>query len=230
MQRLIATRMTPIVAALAAVAVGSVVLSGVLLAGLGNQRERLTDLEARLGETEAGLAATSDRLDQVALGASLLLEQAEGLLEALDDAGPRLGTALDEAIAGLAAFEDSTISFPVDVDERVPVATSFPFRRTIDIPIDTSIPINEVIDTTIRIQGPLGVEIPIDVEVPVDLDVPVNLSVPFTVDETVDIETTIRVDLAFPVSISVADTELATFAARLRTGLEALRELATGIG
>jgi hypothetical protein len=169
-------------------------------------------------------ADTRQRVDEVAFTTAVIVDQAGTLQRRLGALGPALGEGLDEAIAELAAFEDATLTFTVDVDQRVPISASVPFQRTLTVPVNTVLPIDEVIETTIDVQGPLGLDIPIGVEVPIRLDLPIDLTLEFPIDETIDVDTTIELDLAVPISVPVAGTDLASLATGLRSGLEALRD------
>ena len=135
--------------------------------------------------------------------------------------GP-LASELDGVVAELDAFQTSTISFEVDIDETIPVETDFTLQRTVQVPIVTSLPIRQELDTTITIAGPLGIDIPVDVTVPIDVDVPVDLLVDIPIDETVPIATDIPVRLTVPIDVAVEGSPLADLAGALRDALAAL--------
>ena len=92
---------------------------------------------------------TDDRVEEVAGGAAVLATQATTFFDQLSSLGPLVDGALDTADAELEALRTSTIAFDVAVDQVLPVATSFPLRRSLTIPIDTSIPINETFETRV---------------------------------------------------------------------------------
>jgi prefoldin subunit 5 len=171
---------------------------------------------------------TRDDLARVEAGAALYASQITGFQEQLVELQPRIAAGVDEAIAGLDEFGDSTIAFDVTIDEVIPVDTEVVIARTIDVPIKTSIPINESFDTTIRISTPFGA-IPVDVNVPVDIEVPVDLVVAIPIDETVPIKDEFPVNLDVPIAIDVRQTELADLTDSLAAGLRALQDVLNGL-
>ncbi len=173
---------------------------------------------------------TDDRVAEVAGGAALVISQATGLLSGLQEAGPVIDAALDEIDVELTAFQTSQLTFAVDVDQDIPVQTSFPFRRSITIPVRQSLPISETFRTRVEIQGPFGVDIPLDVEIPVDIEVPIEFDVPVELDEQIEIDTTFPLRLSVPVTVDIEGTELARLAARLQQGIAQVRTFVDGLG
>ncbi len=173
---------------------------------------------------------TDDRVEEVAGGAALIVSQASGLFAALDELGPLAGQALDEVTAELETFRTSTLEFEVAVDQEIPVRTSFPFQRTIDLPIRTTLPVSEEFETRIEVAGPFGVDIPLTVTVPIDIEVPVNLDLEIPIDETIDIDTTFSLRLDVPVSVAIEGTGLDRLAERLLQGLQQVQEVLAGLG
>lgn len=212
-----------LVAALALVLVGSLVLTGVAL-------WRLAATNDELDLTRAELATARADLERVEAGAALYASQITGFQTVLAELEPQVSAGLTEAIAGLEQFGSSTLEFDVTIDERIPVTTEIVIDRELVVPIRTSIPIEETFDTTIRVATPLGFSVPVDVTVPVDIEVPVDLEVTVPVNETVPIEETFAVELAVPVSIDVGDTELGELTRSLAAALEAFLDVLTGLG
>ena len=175
------------------------------------------------------VADAEDRIEEVAGGAGLVINQANDLFRQLDELTPLLNAALADASTELEAFENSTIAFDVNVDQVVPIATSIPFQRTLNVPINTVLPIDEIIDTTITVEGPLGIDVDLDVQVPIRLDVPIDLTVNIPVDETIEVNTEIPFALSVPVRIDVGDTDLARLSSLLRDGIAQLQEALRGL-
>jgi hypothetical protein len=132
---------------------------------------------------------------------------------------------LSQTIVELDTFQDSTIQFEFQVNERIPIQAEIPFSQTLQVPIQTTIPITQKIDTTVNVDIPeLGVTLPLDVTVPLDMQVPVDLNVPISVDQTVPISTTIPVSLNVPISIKISETELAGYVEQLRVALGSIEK------
>ncbi len=172
---------------------------------------------------------TDDRVDEVAGGAAVLATQAGAFFEQLTALAPLLDDALATADAELEALRTSSVAFEVEVDQVIPIAVSFPFRRSLTIPIEGSIPIDETFETRVTVEGPLGIDVPLDVVIPVDFDVPLSLSVPIEIDETIDLDTEFRLRLAVPVEVDIAGTDFAGIAERLQQGIAGIREAVAGL-
>ena len=213
-------------------------LAGVLILGLVAlllNMNRVSDAErdasiarSELASIQSQLATAEEDLARVEAGAALYASQITGFQELVSDLGPEVSGGIDEAIAGLRDFGESTIAFDVNIDEVIPVDTEVVIARTVEVPINTSIPITETFDTTIEIDTPLGA-LPLDVSVPVDIDVPVDLVVNIPIDETVPIQDEFPVQLDVPIAIEVRETELAELTDSLAAGLESLREVLNGL-
>ena len=193
----------------------------VVLAGCVGGRGRLCGACTELATAQTDLA-------RVEAGAALYASQITGFQEQLVALEPQISAGVEEAIAGLQEFSDSTIAFDVNIDEVIPIDTEVVIKRTVDVPIKTSIPIKESFDTTIRIATPLGA-VPLDVNVPVDIDVPIDLVVQIPIDETVPIKDEFPVKLDVPIAIDVRQTELANLTDSLAAGLRSLQDVLTGL-
>jgi len=174
------------------------------------------------------LEDTRSDLERVEGGALLSTVRLQAFREQLVAMGPTVSGGLDEAIAGLETFGDSSLEFDVRIDQDVAVDTEIELDREFTVPIDTSIPIDQTIETTIDVQTPLG-SVPVDVTVPIVLDVPVALNLKLAIDESVPLVTTIPVRLELPVSIDVADTGLAELSDSLAAGLIGFRQAFAGL-
>jgi MFS family permease len=190
---------------------------------------RVADAQDDASAARAELATARADLERVEAGAALYASQIQGFQEQLVALEPQISAGVEEAIAGLRTFGDSTIAFDVNIDEVIPVDTEVVINRTVQVPIKTTIPINESFDTTIRIDTPLG-DIPVDVNVPVDVDVPIDLVVDIPIDETVPIQDEFPVQLDVPIAIDVRETELAQLTESLAAGLESLQDMLAGLG
>jgi hypothetical protein len=144
-------------------------------------------------------------------------QQAQGVVRTV---GPQIQEVLEQTIADLETFQESTIAFDVQVNENFPVEVDIPFKETIEVPIQLTVPIQEEINTTILID-PLktGQGIPVDVTVPVDLEIPIDTTIPVSIDRTIPISTSVPLDLDVPIAIELGDTELADYIERLRDSL-----------
>ena len=194
-------------------------------------------LFSRVGSLSDDLAASQERQDQleetmlrVEGGAALYAAQVTGFQEQFGDLGPTIDIALGEAVAGIDEFRTSTIRFDVKINETVPINTEVVLNRTLQVPIRTVLPIDEEFDTTIRINGPFGIDIPLDITVPINLDLPIDLAVAIPVNERIPVNTEVPVNLDVPIEIDISETELAALAEALAEGLESFRKMASQLG
>ena len=205
---------------------------GVLLAGalvaIALLFGRVADANDNADAAQTELATARADLERVEAGAALYSSQIEGFQQKLVELQPQISAGVDEAITGLRTFGDSTLEFPVKIDQTIPIDTEVVIDRTVQVPIKTTIPINQSFDTTIQVDTPFG-KIPIDVTVPVDVDVPVDLTVDIPIKETVPIKDEIPVKLDVPVKIDVSQTELKELTDSIAAGLESLQEMLTGL-
>lgn len=229
-------RMNVLIGLLGLLLVGGFVVIGLLFGRVADAEADATAARTELAAFAATGGASADELEQlrtdlerVEAGAALYASQITGFQEQLVALEPQVSAGIDEAIAGLREFSDSTISFDVTIDEVIPVQTDIVFDRVFQVPIKTTIPITESFDTTITIDTPFG-GVPLDVNVPVDVDVPVDLVVDIPINETVEIDEEFPVQLDVPIAINVRETELASLTDSLAAGLEALQDVLTGLG
>ncbi len=223
-------RVNLMIGLLATVLVGALVALALMMGRVadaeGDAAAARTDLASALSE----LDATQSDLERVEAGAALYASQITGFQELVSELGPQVSAGVDEAIAGLRQFGDSTIAFEVNIDEVIPVDTEVVINRTVEVPIKTAIPIKETFDTTIEVETPLGFSVPLEVTVPVDIEVPIDLVVDIPIDETVPIKDEFPVKLDVPIAIDVRETELANLTDSLAAGLESLRDVLRGLG
>jgi prefoldin subunit 5 len=205
---------------------------GVLLAGalvaIALLFGRVADANENADAAQTELATARADLERVEAGAALYSSQIEGFQEKLVELRPQISAGVEEAITGLRTFGDSTIEFPVNIDQTIPIDTEVVIDRTVQVPIKTTIPINQSFDTTIQVDTPFG-KIPLDVTVPVDVDVPIDLTVDIPIKETVPIKDEIPVKLDIPVKIDVSQTELKELTDSIAAGLESLQDMLTGL-
>ncbi len=228
-------RLNLMVGLLATLLIGALAVIGLLFSRVASAeddaavaRDALTSSDGELAASYAELELLREDLNRVEAGAALYASQLTGFQELISDLGPEVSSGVDEAIAGLEEFGDSTIAFDVTIDEVIPVDTEVVIRRTVEVPIKTTIPIQESFDTTITINTPVG-NIPLDVTVPVDVDVPVDLVVDIPIDETVPIQDEFPVQLDVPIAIDVRQTELASLTDSLAAGLRSLQDVLNGL-
>jgi EmrB/QacA subfamily drug resistance transporter len=184
----------------------------------------------QLRSTNDDLDETRAELERVEAGAAIFSSQVTGIVEQLTELSPSISAGLDEAVAGLESFGNSTLEFDVAIDEEIEIGTEVVLDRTLSVPIKTSLPIDDEFDTQIVIDGPFGVEVPLDVTVPVKIDVPIDLVVDIPVNETIPIDATVPVKIDVPITIDVAETELAGLTASLASGLDSFRDVLGGFG
>jgi len=222
-------RVNILIGTLALLLVGALVVIALMMGRVDQAQDDAAAARASQGATEGQLEVTRADLERVEAGAALYAAQITGFQEQLVALEPQVSAGVEEAIAGLREFGDSTISFEVNIDEVIPIKTDVLIDRTVQVPIKTTIPINQSFDTTIEIDTPLG-RLPFDVTVPVDVDVPIDLVVDIPINETLAIDEEFPVKLDVPIAINVRDTELANLTDSLAAGLESLQEVLTGLG
>ncbi len=183
--------------------------------------------EALAARTELDTARSD--LERVEAGAALYASQIDGFQSKLTELQPQIAEGVQSAIDGLREFGGSTITFPVKIDQVLPIDTEVKIQRTVQVPIKTTIPIKQSFDTTIQISTPLG-KVPLDVTVPVNVDVPIDLVVDIPIDETVPIKDEFPIKLDIPISIDVGQTELANLTESIAAGLESLQAMLDGLG
>ena len=210
-----------------------VVAGGVLLVALVVGTIYLaTQVSALSSDLEAANSERAQLVDDMARvegGAALYGAQVTAFQEQLSGLGPTLDSALEEAVTGIDSFRTSQIRFDVAINETVPIRAEVVLDRTLNVPISATLPIDETLDTTIRVNGPFGIDIPLDITVPIQLDLPIDLDVAIPVNETIPIDTEVPVNLDVPIVIDIEDTELAQLAEALQRGLESFRVLASGL-
>ncbi len=217
----VARRLNIIIGLLAVTLIGAFVLIGMLFS-------RLSSTQDDLAATQRALISNQADMQRVEAGAALYASQITGFQEQLVALEPQVSAGVEEAIAGLTEFGNSTISFDVAIDETIPIDTEVVIDRVVEVPIKTTIPIKQSFDTTIQIDTPFG-KIPLDITVPVDVDVPVDLVVDIPINETVPIKDAFPVKLDVPIEINVRDTELAALTDSLAAGLKSLQEVLKGL-
>jgi prefoldin subunit 5 len=225
----LARRTNVLIGLLALLLVGAFVVIALMTSRVADAEDDAASARAESEAMSDELAQTRDDLDRVEAGAALYASQITGFQEQLVALEPQVSAGIEEAIAGLREFGQSTISFDVTIDETIPIKTDIVLDRVVQVPIKTTIPIDESFDTTITINTPLG-NIPLDVTVPVDVDVPVDLVVDIPINETVEIDEEFPVKLDVPIAIDVSETELASLTDSLAAGLEALQDVLAGLG
>ncbi len=222
-------RVNVLIGTLALLLVGALAVIALMMGRVAQAEDDAGAARAAQGSTESDLAVTRADLERVEAGAALYASQITGFQEQLVALEPQVSAGVDDAIAGLREFGDSTISFEVNIDEVIPIKTDVLINRTVQVPIKTTIPIKQSFDTTIEVDAGFG-KFPLDVTVPVDVDVPIDLVVDIPINETLEIDEEFPVKLDVPIAINVRDTELANLTDSLAAGLESLREVLTGLG
>lgn len=112
--------------------------------------------------------------------------------------------AVQDAQSAIDRISEDSISYTVQLDENLPVVTSFPFSEEIDVPINTVLPI----DTTVFVPVDLGLLGTVDIEIPIRTVVPVDIDVTVPVNQTVDVVTSVPLKVNVPIEVEVSDTSL----------------------
>jgi hypothetical protein len=191
---------------------------------------KVNSLTDDLGAAQQRQNQLEETMLRVEGGAALYAAQITDFQEQLGNLGPTIDLALSEAVIGIDEFRTSTIRFDVTINETVPINTEVVLNRTLQVPIRTVLPIDEEFDTTIRINGPFGIDIPLDITVPINLDLPIDLAVAIPVNERIPVNTEVPVNLDVPIEIDISETELAALAEALAQGLESFRQMAAQLG
>ena len=138
---------------------------------------------------------------------------------------------LDAGIQMVSDFKDETFETTVHIRQAIPIKASFPFRRTLTVPIDLVLPVSQKIafrETLLipvnTVLGQYDLQVPISLTIPVSLTVPIKTRIPFTISETLPISTNVTVDLTLPVSIELDSTPLAAYLEQLRAMLQEIRQ------
>lgn len=208
---------------------GLAVLLVVALATAAFAVQTNQSLSDDLDEARADVEVLRGEVEQLRGGTALFAAQVTAFQDQLSRLAPSVAAGIGDAISGLDAFATSTLRFEVPIDEEIPIDATIDLNRTITVPIQTTIPIDETVETTITVAGPFGIDIPLNVTVPVQLDLPIDLDVAFSIDEQIPVSTNVPVNLRLPIAIEIADTEMATLVASLRSGLEAMEEILGGL-
>ena len=135
---------------------------------------------------------------------------------ALVQARAQAAEGLAQAAKAVGQLRQSTISYTVTIDQRLPVSITVPFRTIITVPVSATLPINT--EVTIPLNTPFGqfpVTLPIRASIPVNLEtqVPIVLSVP--------ISASVPVKLTVPIDLSLAQTDLGAGLLTMQMALEA---------
>lgn len=143
----------------------------------------------------------------------------------------RLAPAVEQTLADvdseLEAFQQSTLTFQIEVDQQIPLQTEIPFNESIEIPVQVTIPVQQEIKTTVMMDPfQAGLEIPVDITVPIDMEFPIDQVVPVAINRAIPISTTVPLSLTVPINIPVSNTDLAPYIDKLRQGLNQLQESA----
>ena len=114
----------------------------------------------------------------------------------------------------MAQAKNSVITAEFPVNQRVPINTTIPVKKSLTVPFSTRVKVDDTVTV------PLG---GLDFPVPIRADIPVNATVPITIDETVAISTTVQLNLTVPIRLPVANS---SFEAVLNELEQRLRNLA----
>lgn len=111
------------------------------------------------------------------------------------------------------AAQTSIISADFPVNQRVPIVTNIPVKKSVTVPIKTQVNVDSSV--TVPLAG-FNFQVPIRADIPVDTNVPVNI------DETVAISTTVDLNLTIPIRIPVTNSSFEGILKELEQRLRAL--------
>jgi EmrB/QacA subfamily drug resistance transporter len=222
-------RLNVLIGLLGLLLAGALVTVALLFGRVAEARDDAATAQVDAATARTELDTARADLERVEAGAALYASQIDGFQQQLAELQPQIAEGVQSAIDGLREFGGSTITFPVTVDQVIPIDTEVVIDRVVKVPIKTTIPINQSFDTTIQINTPLG-KIPLDITVPINVDVPIDLVVDVPIKETVPIKDEFPIKLDIPISIDVSETELADLTESIATGLESLQDMLDGLG
>ncbi len=207
-----------------AVVILGIVLVGVVIA-LGLVVRSLNNTQADLARAQDDLV----RVEEGAAGSAIVSAQVIEFARQVGALEPQVSAGLDEAIAELENFSNSSLEFAVAIDEVVVIDTEIEIDRDFSFPIDEIITIDQAVDTTIEIDTGLGFEVPVDVNVPVNVDVPIQLDVDVPINETVPVQAEVPVVLDVPIQVDIAETELRELTVQLAEGLRQIQTVVSDL-
>jgi len=156
-----------------------------------------------------------------------LVQARNTAVQAIRQIAPAVEQTFADVDSELEAFQQSTLTFQIDVNQQIPIQTEIPFNESVEIPVQVTIPFKQNIETTVMMDPfQAGLEIPVDVTVPVDVEFPIDEVVPVSLNRTVPISTTVPLSLTVPISIPISNTNLAPYIEKLRQGIDQFRESA----
>ena len=207
-----------------AVVILGIVLVGVVIA-LGLVVRSLNNTQADLAQAQEDLV----RVEEGAAGSAIVSAQVIEFARQVGNLEPQVSAGLDEAIAELENFSNSSLEFSVSIDETVVIDTEIEIDRDFSFPIDETITIDQAVDTTIEIDTGLGFDVPVDVNVPVNVDVPIQLDVDVPISETVPVQAEVPVVLDVPIQVDIAETELRELTVQLADGLRQIQTVVSDL-
>ena len=207
----------------------AVIILGIVLVGvvvvLGLVVRSLNNTQAELALAQEDLV----RVEEGAAGSAIVSAQVIEFARQVGELEPQVSDGLEEAIAELEAFSNSSLEFAVAIDETVVIQTEIDIDRDFSFPIDETITIDQAVDTTIEIDTGLGFEVPVDVNVPVNVDVPIQLDVDVPISETVPVQAEVPVVLEVPIEVDIAETELRELTEQLAEGLRQIQTVVSDL-
>jgi hypothetical protein len=144
------------------------------------------------------------------------------LLNFLIQARQQVGQAAGSAAVAVGQLRTSSIDYPIEIQESLPVSLTVTYQEDIAVPISVTLPINTLVSVPLR--TPVG-NFPINV--PVVANIPISLTTVVPLDVAIPISMSIPIDVSFPIHVDLADTALG----ESLSGAELyLRQLASDLG
>lgn len=111
-----------------------------------------------------------------------------------------------EARSIVTEVADDTLSYTVEVDQKIPVSAEIAFNEAVSVPINTVVPISTTVVVPVNLGfGTYELGLPIQTVFPIDMEVDVPIS------ETVDVTAVVPLEVDVPIEIAISDTPLAGY-------------------
>jgi hypothetical protein len=123
-------------------------------------------------------------------------------------------TGIEDAAIALESAEFPNLSFPVTIDETIPISLTVPFNDVFTVPISETIPVSLTIPFQDEVVVPindviqLNNSITVDIVIPilnqtVPLPIPINTNIPIVLDVVVPISQTIPIQTNIPINLMI---------------------------
>jgi hypothetical protein len=125
------------------------------------------------------------------------------IINILIQARQQVGQAAGTAAVAINELQGSSIDYPVEVHDSVPISMTLDYSDTVSVPISVTLPISTVV--SVPLKTPIG-EFPINVPVVTSIPVRLNPQVPLSV--SIPVSVSVPIDVSVPIHVAIADTPL----------------------